>query len=592
MGYSTYKKQTAKLEVTDADGVAKGIIESAMAGELDIDEATATCEECDLGTWDELVPTIIKRYRQFQKMNKEPGPAITDYLDALKNSNDSLRILLAAIEENDGIVEEMDSIPMPPPGIMLDEAKSSGVRVWLDEFAAWVRHWYPFVHPLYAEAAGVWALSALTARRLVLKDMGKRIYPMLYVMLFAESSVGKTTSAEMAQLLIESLGLNELIVTGQVTPQAFVAESSGKILPKDNYDDITPSDEEALMRRLRYAGVRAQVRDEFGQELANMYSPNGVYKENKRILLQWYGGGAKDGYSSQSNGSNGVSNPYMPMLGCGTFDNVSDVLNKGCYKDGLMQRFATLGLPEQPYVRHPRVRGEVFVPSSVLQPAHDFVARLGEPEIHIEGETTKKGSTKYYAVVDRFPEHAVSITDEARNLHDNYEDFLLRCAGDKLIHKDLIPCYRRMGDRNLRVAILIAWIGNGGDIDVRVMNAAMHISERWRKASHVFYDEVTKSSFTPDKSVEDKVIRLLERQKNTENPVWLPISTIANRTRTDIGKVQRILDSLLSAGVLETPVESVKRKETLLYALEGTPVPIAKKQGRPRKKVDVEILPE
>jgi hypothetical protein len=586
-GYTSYKKQLPKLEVTDADAIAKGIIESALDGTLDPD---INIEE-DLGTWDYIVKKIVAEFKEFKERGMDPVENITNWIEVMKNGDEGLRILVTAIEENEDSVDDADSIPMPPEGLLSPEEFGSPVRVWLDAYVKWVLHWHPFVHPLYAEASGVWALSALAARRIVVKDMGKPIYPMLYIMLFAESSVGKTTSAEMAQLLIESLGLEDLLVTGQETPQAFVADSTGMIPSKIDFEDMTPSDEDALMTRLMWAGVRSQYRDEFGQELANMYSPNGVYKENKRIMLQWYGGGAKDGYHSQANGRNNVKNPYMSIIGCGTFSNVSDILSKGCYRDGLIPRCAPLGLAEQPYVPHKRVRGKINVPHEVLAPAHDFVNRLGLPQIHIEKELTKKGNARYHSVVDIFPEHEVYITEQARIKIDEYEEFLLRSAGEKLIHEDLVPCYKRMTDRLIRVATLLAWMGNGGEIDMRVITASMHIMERWRLAGHTFHEEVTKTVFTPTKAVENRIVKILEKQAEAEKPSWLSVKVIAGKARVDVLLAQRVIESLITAGAVEA-TDSTKRAGVVLYAIEGTPKPISKKQGRPKgstKKVEVEL---
>ena len=183
------------------------------------------------------------------------------------------------------LIAAVSSFPELPEAAMVDETIGADACDWLDEYIAFSRRWSPQSYDGFHEAAGVWLLSTVAARRVMLPLGGER-FTNLYIALCARTSLwAKTTAAKIAKELIAAAGLSQLLAPDRSTPQAFLRRLAERV-PSD-YGKETTEAQEVHRATLAFAGQRGWWYEEFGSLLAGMMREGGVmadFRSDLRIL--------------------------------------------------------------------------------------------------------------------------------------------------------------------------------------------------------------------------------------------------------------------------------------------------------------------
>jgi hypothetical protein len=169
-----------------------------------------------------------------------------------------------------------------PEGAQLGAHASSGASRWLDEYIAFSRIWSPRAYDGFHETIGLWVLSTVAARRVVLPHGGRRYTPLFLALAARTSLYSKSTTADIGMSVLRAAGLDWLLAPDETTPQKFIQSLAG-VLPPD-YSRLDEESRERASMHLALSGQRGWFCEEFGQHLSAMAREQGHMAEFKGML--------------------------------------------------------------------------------------------------------------------------------------------------------------------------------------------------------------------------------------------------------------------------------------------------------------------
>src|SRR5712691_4923271 len=180
----------------------------------------------------------------------------------------ALADLLKAPPSAPATVEVTRSEPLIPPlpeGMAFSPEVSRGACQWLGDYEQYSRLASPEGYDDFHPACGLWTLSTVAARRVYLPLQRKKIYPSLFLVLTARTTLfAKTTTAEVAKEVLYTSGLGWLLGADKITPQKLMSDMAGTRLPP-NYSELPPQRQGRIKQRLAMPGHLGWYYDEFGK---------------------------------------------------------------------------------------------------------------------------------------------------------------------------------------------------------------------------------------------------------------------------------------------------------------------------------------
>lgn len=443
----------------------------------------------------------------------------------------------------------LPDVPALPAGAVLPAFLPEGASDWLDRYVAFSRTWSPRSYGGFHEAAGLWVLSTVAARRVVL-HVGKRFYTPLMIALTAPTSLSaKSTAAGIAIAVLRAAGLGWLLAADDTTPQRFLYDMTGRV--PDDMDAMAPPHRERAMRRLAFPAQRGWFYEEFGGLLAGMTRQGGHHAEFRDILRRL--DDCKDSfeYATLGRGTDYVRRPYLALLACLTPADIRPLARRGAgaWNDGFLARFAFVTPPTIERRRDRFPEGEMVVPDGLALPLRAWHDRLGTPTVTL-ADVLDAQQKKVGRKADRsaFPEAVCTLGHGVLDAFYAYHDGLLdliagraeRVAGD-----DLAGNYARLAEKAMRIAMLLASMENGGRIELRHWARGQAVAERWRGGLHALVRQVGEGAPSAQALEEEKLLDVLDRHPRlTANEA----RRYAHGLSTD--QVRRGYDALVDAGVV------------------------------------------
>lgn len=458
-------------------------------------------------------------------------------------------------------LEPLPGVDMPPlpEAARVDPALGVGACPWLDAYIDYSRQWSPRAYDGFHEACAVWLLSTVAARR-VRCPMGHMRYTNLYLAMVARTSLfAKSTTAKIVSDTLRAAGLDWLLAADDATPQRFIADLV-RTIPGD-YDRLDPEAQQRVLLRAAFPAQRGWFFDEFGMKVGAMLAPGGFMADFRGILRKWDDCPARYEYASIGRGSDIVIEPYLALLANMTPADLRQAARKNdaLWGDGFWARFAFVAPP--PGANRSRARfptGERRIPSKLTTPLQEWHQRLGVPEVEVE--KVEDEDSKTTSLRARVTPHTCAPLDMAADVWDafySYNDGLC-----DLIEASELPdfdgSYSRFAEKALRVAMLMASLGNSNTIEMHHWARAQDTAERWRAGLHSLYAEVNKPEPSEEASREDKAVEIVHK--------------LGTPTAADVGRYMwgmsgreaaMLLDGLVAAGTLRH-VEG-KRKGVVRY---------------------------
>ncbi len=435
------------------------------------------------------------------------------------------------------------AMPALPKIARLSEAEiKQGKKAgkFIDEYMSFAMKDAPMSPPLFHMTYALAVLSTAIARRVYVKVGTAAIFPNLYILLSAPSTLyTKTTGYKSAMKLLETAGLSYLLLPDGVTPQSLITELSNR--PQDNFKDWAQDDKEEWQKERLFAGQRAWWIDEAARLFSQFQQKH--LADLLPIVLRLYECESKIKVSTQIRGRETVRNAYLTICGPTTPAALRPHLKTPDYwTNGLFARFLFVS-PDSAPVR-------VFYPEPFPVPAElskhiNKLAfeRLESPKEMVMGATPPP------------PAIEAKIAPEVKQHWNNYHAAMFDLISKKEVPEKLGACYGRFHEKAIKIAMLLAasdWarMAKGNPLEIHAVHwfRAQEITEGYRASLHRMIDEASTPLDNEDDELMEKVIvRLQTSARNSRRELAQDLHLQTGMKR---GNLDMILDQLIKDGVL------------------------------------------
>jgi len=365
---------------------------------------------------------------------------------------------------------------------------SPQLETWLSTYVAHSQEWAPRAAPGYHAAVGLWVLSTVAARRIVVHTGSHDVFPSLFLAMIGESTLWtKTTTAAIGLRIIRQAGCGHFLSPDRTTPQFLLKLMSG-VVPQD-YSKKHEDEQELMRKAYGFSAQRGWFYEEWGGMLHQMRRVDSPHAELNKLLIVLEGGAPTFETGTIQRGLERIEHPYLALLGNATPHDLLPFMGEGdaWWHDGFWPRFACITAPAgQEPVRTPRPRKPYTIPHELLIGLHNWDERLGYPQVSIEETTLESGKRTgiWNGTVSNKPEHAMVMAEEVYDAMEAYDDALLTLSHTEHVHSDLRPWYARAKEKALRVAMLLASVEGDDLITLPYWQEAQVIVEGWRQNLH------------------------------------------------------------------------------------------------------------
>lgn len=455
--------------------------------------------------------------------------------------------------------------PTLPQAASVDPTIGKDASAWLVAYTALSRQWSPRAFDDFHLACGLWLLSTVAARRVVLHLGGPR-YSNLYIALVARTSLwAKSTTAKIVTQTLNECGLSFLLAPDDSTPQKFISDLTPRT--PGGWKEMNANTRDRALMEMGFAAARGWFFEEFGMKIDAMLSPSGFMSEFRGILRAFDDCPETYRYASIGRGLDNVERPYVSMLGNMTPADLQRATrrNDALWQDGFWARWAFITPPAS--VNSSRARfplGERAIPAEISEPIRAWHLRLGIPSVEMQEfeSKDKKGKETVEYVPTVFPINLtkISMTLDAREAFYAYHDGLLDLV-EQSSNRDFDGNYARFAEKALRIAILVASLEHNNQITLPVWALAQSITERWRQGLHELYAQANAPEPTDATEKEELAIKIVGKlgeatASDVARYMW----------KTSSGEAVGILEKLADAGALIRTART--HKGTIRYAIE------------------------
>lgn len=428
---------------------------------------------------------------------------------------------------------------------------------WLGDYMRFASAAAPMGPPSFHEVAGLFAASVAIARRLCIRVGTDAIYPNIYVLFVAPSTLySKTTSFKVLRRLFRQSGLLHLFVPQSMTPESLMQEL-GTHIP----DWVGRADEQARagwLEERAYAAQRGWLLDEASRLLNGLKRDynNGLIES----LLDLYECPETSTSQTTGRGRMTVTDAYLGFFGATTPEAAGPhISNTELWFNGFWARFV-LVQPDAPPTF------EFFpAPMDVPQSLSDGLARIHRlfpvPSARMVEVQDASGPQRPVVVVDgvALPEH-VRLADGVFESWKSYT-YAVRFSmlSDGKIDATLTASYGRLGTQLIKVAMLLATMDCQTlpvVVELRHLARAQQIVERWRAALHSMLHEGTA---TDEARLSDRALERLAKggsQGMTARDLYRELKVKSEDMRS-------ILEELVLAGKVAREVGKGKNGQTV-----------------------------
>ena len=421
------------------------------------------------------------------------------------------------------IAPTIAGMPEIPWFLKPDTTAASMASVFLDEYVQQAQNASPMTPTSFHESAGLALAATAIAGRIAAHTNHGTIYPNLYVLWIAPTSVCRKSTALNFMEGIARECFPHLIAPSHATPEALLGNLAGTL--PTGYDQL-PDDVQVMLGQARdFAAQRTVVRDEIGSmvdSFARDYN-SGL----KQVWLQLYD--CKDTQRlTKKDGLLWVRHPCMNLIGASTHMSMAQHLqDHRNWEDGWWARFALLCATPTKSRPLDSTPSDTRMTCATLE---QLDRKLPKPEW---GQ-------------DR--QEPINVTwGKAENDHLLcYYDFTHTSIYD-ITEERLHGLYSRLPTHLLKVATILAatdWAANGRTapaINMAHMHRATMIVELWRANAHAL---IEKTSETARTKLQASIVRQINKAGHagvTWTELWKSHKSLE---RTD---VQRALEDMIEA---------------------------------------------
>lgn len=493
-----------------------------------------------------VVDKAKRRYTEYEI--KRIGKAIYsdngDFSEQLEKSSHIFDRILSggnADDEQDEITEA--NYPELPENTLLPVAMGEGAGGWLYRYVAFAENVSPMTPQSFHESAGLWLAAVAIARRLVVRMPFADIYPNLFVLWVAETTLyRKTTALDVARDIVND-AMPHLMAAQDTTPEAFLSDLAGR---EPSYSDKMTTNDVAEWKKARnFCAQRGWVLDEMSGLLA---SAGREYNAGLlESLLKFYDCEKVYKRSTRGQGIVTIRNSSLSMMGATTPAAVSHhITSDRLWAMGFWPRFGILTPDGRPEWREP---GNRETNSNLI---HEIELLYNSFEIPEYPDPPQPKS--------------VALADGVYNAWQAYNkamSFDMLSSG--AIDARLYGAYGRMPVQCIKIAIILAALDNVeyGDnftIDLPHLSRAQHICEEWRRSAHRVLNVANENNF-------DRMrIRILGEIAKTKGK-GATLRDLYKALRIEPYEVETVLSQMYSIGEIKSFETTGRGRPTKKYCI-------------------------
>lgn len=399
-------------------------------------------------------------------------------------------------------IRPADFLDLPKEAQIPQSIQQAGQEVghWLSDYVAFASDVSERTPHLFHEAIGLWIGGLAIARRLRLRLRHGDLYPNLYVLGVADTTLyAKSTGLEVGSRLIHDC-FPQLLFANDFTPEAMLSDLAGREPANLHASDLTERDRELWLAGRDFSAQRGVILEEMSALLAGLRRD--YMTGMAELLLRLYD--CPDLYRRNTRGAGFVvvRNAYLSLLGMTTPARLRGAEIHTAWHDGLFARFALL-TPEVPPAR----------------PGDDFERPRPPYPPHLLADLTRLANARL--PIQKFPDPVlardVEMADDAKAAWWQYFVALTHTllTSDNPPAHQLWGNYARLPAQALKIALVLAALdwGCGDQQEPRLTlphyARAQGIAERWRASAHRLLDMLSNREVAAEFGKEDRILQLV-----------------------------------------------------------------------------------
>lgn len=434
--------------------------------------------------------------------------------------------------------------PLPDTAAAILRKRAEWTGKWLKDYVAFASAAAPMTPPSFHEAAALFAASCAVARRLRLVASMTKVYPNLFLLFIAPSTLySKTTGFQLLTNLFDRAGMRHFLLPQRMTPEAMVQEMS--LLVPPGYAQADSETRADWLKERAFAASRGLALDE-AQSLFDGLKRD--YNNGQMaLLLKAYDN--PDVMTEQTVGRWRVTvrDVYLPFFGATTPASISThITNDEMWQNGLWPRFALILPDEAPrYEFFPRAADW---PEEIVRGLQKIDRLFPAPHATLVEREEPDGQKRRVVEVDDREEPASVLLSEG--VWEAWDAYTRATRYDMLLAGEVEPAlhsaYGRLSGHAIKVAMLLAAM-DSEQLPVRVtlphMAHAIEIVEGWRASLHRLRGAAVANI---EETERERVLAVV-----TDAPSGILVRDICRATKLKAKEVREHLGELESAGQVQ-----------------------------------------
>jgi len=406
------------------------------------------------------------------------------------------------------------------------DADPGAVGAWLSTYMQYARAASPMSPDCFHESAGLWLVSVIIARRLVLRMPFDDIYPNVWLAWLAPSTLFRKSTAMNVALKTAARLVPHLLAPQEATPEALIRDMAG--MDPENLSQMRMDDQHTWQEKKNYPAQRGWSLDEFSGLLA---STGRDYNAGLlEILLKLYDCTREYSRSTAGRGLQIVHGAYLSILAASTPAAMAVHLNSDrLWGMGWWPRFALL----TPAVSRP----------TWVEPWYtDRPSELDETMIAL-GKSLPQA--RWPDPVDAMP---VTLGAGVYALWTAYNKAMSYDLVTDDLDQRLWYAYGRLPTHVLKVSMLLAAMETTTHITLNHLARAIYICEEWRESAHrVLVQSATEA--------QDRIKQRVIFQISKSDPYGVTLRDLYKALKgggVKASEIERALQELLTGGDVTT----------------------------------------
>lgn len=464
--------------------------------------------------------------RTYEETGRDPGPA----LRVICTDPELLR--LASEDSEPAELEPEPDVPPLPVGIDSFESSTG----WLNQYQIYAMQISPMTPVDFHQSAGLWLASVAIARRLKVSLSFGDIYPNLFILWVASTTLHrKTTAFDIARRIARRV-MPHLLTVQDATPEALLSDLAGR--EPTHFEMLAESDKELWQKSRDFAAQKGLTLDELSSLIATSNKDYG--SGLLETLIRLYDCDERYARSTRAAGLTIIKNAYLSLMGASTPIALAPFLNNNkMWSMGFWPRFALLTPEGRPDWKEPA--------DNPVEPL-ELASRLQQLMDRLP--------------VSVWPEPPGALTVElAGGVYHHWQRYNKAISYDLLtddLDERLHGTYGRMPTQVIKIATILAALDWRNEPAPVIQNyhlgQAIAICEKWRASAHRVLSVVTKTEFNV---LQERIVKQVSRAGQAGATMREIYRLMKDRSPVEI---EDGLNQLIKVGMIEDLQQSPGQK--------------------------------